>query len=104
MRYEELRAYTGTRHACCHCKRKFRIGQMLHVDRKHDLTFCDSDSDGPNLCLQNYLYLTFCEEHPNEGLAADLMVYREHVAREAVPEVVPPPTLLGRIKRFFGGA
>jgi hypothetical protein len=99
MRYEDLRVYAGLRTVCCHCGDSFREGQVIHVAKGYDLAFCDSDSDGPNLCLQNYLFMKFWEEHPNEALLADPMVYGHRTADHGV--TAPPPTLLQRFINWF---
>ena len=99
MRYQDLEVYTGPKTGCDQCKRAFATGQVINVNDKNGLVFCDSDSDGPDLCLQNYLFFQFSMTHPGQSLSAEPMVFGQHAQIVIVPA---SPSLLRRLKQAFG--
>lgn len=99
MRYRDLKVYTGPKTGCDQCKRAFATGQVIHVNDKYGLVFCDSDSDGPTLCLQSYLVFQFLKTNPGESLSGELRVFGQHNQIVIVPG---NHSLLRRLKQAFG--
>ncbi len=98
MRYQDLRTYAGPKTACDHCKRSFRVGQVIHVNQKHGLVFCESNSDEPNLCMQNYLFRKFSMTNPGEMLMTDLYVFGHHTDLSVEPK---QQSLFSRLLQLF---
>jgi hypothetical protein len=86
MRYEELKAYTGPKTACEHCKRAFKPGQVITTTDK-ELAFCYTDGDGGCGLLH-----MFTSGDP-EMMFGEPCVYR--------PEPRPEPVHLPRWWQFW---
>lgn len=46
MEYQDLPVYEGAKKTCTYCRRPFKEGEMVSVDKENDLVFCYSDGDG----------------------------------------------------------